>query len=184
VTGTSARECLSDVRRFVQQLAAGKPDGFIICDIGAGQGTYWEVLHDIPGVAMEAIEVWEPSIKQFHLDEKYAFVTLGDIRTLGSLHFAGTDMFIAGDVLEHMEVQEAVDVFMKAYNTGAWVVVSIPNSPYPQGAVDGNHYEEHLILDPMVELIPLLPQPEVRWDYPVTNCLIFKRREEEGNAKE
>jgi 2-polyprenyl-3-methyl-5-hydroxy-6-metoxy-1,4-benzoquinol methylase len=177
MTGTSAAENLTDLKGFVYLLAQGKPDGFIIMDIGAGQGLYYNVLHDIPGVQMEAIEVWEPSVEAFKLREKYAFVWSIDVRNLPDMAYAQTDMVIMGDVLEHLPVEDAVKVFMQAYNSGAWVVVSVPNSHYPQGAIDGNHYEEHLILDPPKELIPHLPTAEVFWDYPVTNTYIYKNRE-------
>lgn len=178
MTGTSARENLADVLKYVESLLTQAPpppevDKLIVMDIGAGQGTYAEALAPIRDrLVLEAVEVWEPSLE--HLREIYDNVWPLDIRANPVL-FSGADVVIFGDVLEHMTVHEAHLVWARARNVGAAIIVSVPNSPYPQGAIDGNHYEEHKILDPVTELIADLPVPDDTWEYPITNTYIWHK---------
>lgn len=174
MTGTSARENLADVRAFVEGLIepGHRP---LVLDVGAGSGTYADALFGLP-VIMEAVEAWPPAVERLKADRRYAIVYDNDIReAAGPALFRGVDVVIFGDVLEHMTTHQAHVVWDRAYQAGAYVIVSVPNSPYPQGAIDGNHLEEHLILDPVRELIAFLPEPQQVWEYPVTNTYIWKR---------
>lgn len=183
MTGTSARENLADVCKYVSAMLPERPplpevDKLVVIDVGAGQGTYAEALAPIRDqIMLEAIECWGPSITKFDLVHKYDNVWQVDARTSMPI-FNGADVVIFGDVLEHMTVHEAHLVWDRAYRANASVIVSVPNKPYPQGAIDGNHYEEHIILDPVNELIKDLPVPDDTWEYPITNTYVWNRKEE------
>lgn len=184
MTGTSARENLVDVREYVELLVKqreerGAEDSLEIVDVGAGQGTYADALWGIEGIRLLAVESWMPSAERLRSDYRYAGVITSDIRSRPCLNmlqnFTEDFVVVFGDVLEHMTIHEAHVVWDAAWRSGAHVIVSVPNSPYPQGAIDGNHLEEHIILDPIPELIEHLPQPQWRYDYPVTSTFIWKK---------
>lgn len=175
-SGNSARENLLDVRNWVQELAQANSSHLHVLDVGAGMGAYYDALQHVQGIQrFDAVEVWEPSIITYNLPEKYDMVYANDVRKMSPLLWAEWDLVIFGDVLEHLSVEEAIEVFNRAYNGSQYVLVSVPNSPYPQGALEGNHAEEHLILDPLRELMPHLPEPMEVWHYPVTDTLIYSK---------
>jgi hypothetical protein len=60
-------------------------------------------------------------------------------------HLFHRDLVIAGDVLEHMPRQDAVDLLHRIHDAGAWhILVSVPIVDSQQGEVDGNPNEAHL----------------------------------------
>lgn len=176
-SGTSAKENLVAFRSFVEQAlcqpGALRPSPLIL-DVGAGQGAYADALAGL-SVVIEAVEAWEPTIKRFGLEEKYSFVYHTDVRDLKRSAFMATDLVIFGDVLEHLPLHDAHVIWDLAYSAEGYVLASVPNSPYPQGAIEGNHFEEHLILDPVRDLIEHLPEPIDVWEYPVTSTFIWKK---------
>lgn len=183
MSGTSARENLQDVQNYVNDLIQKKrsADGEwsnwtpIIIDVGAGSGTYADALFDT-GAILEAVESWPPTVAALLADPRYRYVYEGTIQECGGRGlYQGATVGIFGDVLEHLTIHDAHVVFAEARRWLDHIIVSVPNSPYPQGAIDGNHLEEHLILDPVKELIPFLPEYQERWDYPVTSTFIWKR---------
>lgn len=184
-SGTSARENLADVREYVElltkQIKATGTDvpGVFVLDVGAGQGTYADALHGIEDLCLIAMETWKPSVERLRAGHRYDSVIECDVRTERGLNLLRgqdeTAVIIFGDVLEHMTAHEAHVVWDAAYSSGAHVIVSVPNKPYPQGAIDGNHLEEHIILDPIPELIDHLPPYTTRWDYVVTSTFVWKK---------
>ena len=68
------------------------------------------------------------------------------------------DVTIAGDVLEHMSKEDAVDVVGKILNVSTYLFISIPIIHYPQDEVNGNPYEAHVkddwSHDEMMETFP------------------------------
>ena len=109
-----------------------------VLDVGAGSGTYRELLNF--GTHWTALEIWEPYVHQYKLAQKYDEVILADAR---SFEFANKyDLCILGDVLEHMTEDEAKTVLSRARKACQTVIVSIPLGHYPQGEYEGNPYEE------------------------------------------
>jgi hypothetical protein len=53
------------------------------------------------------------------------------------------DMVVLGDVLEHMDVQDACRLVDEVLWRRLPAIVSLPIITWPQGAIDGNPYEEH-----------------------------------------
>jgi len=125
--------------RFPDPLAA-----ITVLDIGAGAGTNVEFYRPwFPNSQWIAVEVWEPYVTRFSLADRYSQVLVDDVRQLTGLPRA--DVVLLGDVLEHMSVDEAGEVWRKATAAApdGLVLASIPLGEYPQGAVHGNPYEEH-----------------------------------------
>jgi hypothetical protein len=116
-----------------------------ILDIGAGNGMYARLLRDrgLPeGSRLTALEVYEPYVKQFELEEVYDRVIVADARTR---RLPSVDVVILGDVVEHLEHDDAQKVWDKARKAAKKAVfASIPLGEFPQGAVNGNEAERHL----------------------------------------
>lgn len=113
-----------------------------VLDIGAGSGTY-KKLADRVGALQKAkwtaLEVWEPYIERFKLNDLYDEVILQDARQYLNTNY---EMVICGDVLEHMTKDEAFTILDRYKNS--YRLVSVPTVHYPQGEHEGNPYEKHV----------------------------------------
>ena len=109
-----------------------------ILDVGAGEGTYWNYLGDY-FENIEAVEIFKPNIDNYKLEEKYKKVYNTDIR---GFEYDYYDLIIFGDVIEHLEVNEALEVLNYAYNRCDDLIVAVPYLN-PQGIEEGNIYEIH-----------------------------------------
>lgn len=114
-----------------------------ILDVGAGSGTYVDIIRENLGydVHVDAVEVWEPYIKDFNLEKKYHTVWNQDIREFDQFSY---DLVIFGDILEHMAESDAVDLWNKVSKNAKYAIISIPIIHYHQGAEFGNPYEVHV----------------------------------------
>jgi hypothetical protein len=110
-------------------------------DVGAGGGSWLDAMRPwFPYARWTAVEVWEPYVAKFDLLSRYHAVLVGDVREV-ALPFA--DVTLLGDVLEHMSVGEAVEVWERARAQSRLVIASVPLGEHPQGHVHGNAYETH-----------------------------------------
>ena len=109
-----------------------------ILDVGAGCGTYYEYLHDY-FKNIDAVEVFRPNIEMYDLKSKYRNVYFSDIR---DLEYSNYDIIIFGDILEHLEVNEAQKVLNYALERCKEVIVAVPYM-YEQGPIKDNIYEIH-----------------------------------------
>lgn len=114
-----------------------------VLDVGAGSGYYWDLLGPIlPKAHWTAIEVWAPYVSYFGLKEKYDRIFIVNARHWSpERHY---DLVLMGDVLEHMEPEDAQDLVQRMLPTCSLLVISIPIIPMPQGMVFGNPYERHI----------------------------------------
>lgn len=111
-------------------------------DVGAGAGTYAHVFaQHFPHVERFAVEAWAPYIQEFALNNMYTEVFNHDIRDHENFNY---DIVIFGDVLEHMTKEEALAVWDKVSKNAKYALISIPIVHYPQDAVNGNPFEEHV----------------------------------------
>ena len=111
-----------------------------ILDVGAGEGTYANLLKDVD-VEINALEVWLPYIGKYDLLSKYKSVQIADARQWTNWNY---DLIIFGDILEHMTKDEAVAIWKQASQEAKYAIISIPIIHYPQGHEHGNPYEEHI----------------------------------------
>lgn len=110
-----------------------------ILDVGAGSGTYYNYLGDY-FKSMDAVEVFEPNIKEFDLENKYRKVFNVDIK---DFEYGYYDIIIFGDILEHLNVEDAQKVLEYALDRCEELVVAVPYL-YEQGICHDNVYEIHL----------------------------------------
>lgn len=121
-----------------------------VTDVGPGEGTYAKLFRpEHAGIWWTAIEVHGLYIKRFRLKstktrKMYDEIHVEDARKSDE-HLFYRDLVIFGDVLEHVERDDAVALLQKAVAAGAWnILVSLPIVEAPQGEVDGNPHEAHV----------------------------------------
>ena len=110
-----------------------------ILDVGAGCGTYWNLLHN-DFKYIDAVEIFKKNIINYNLKHKYHRVYNTDIRCF---NFNNYDVIIFGDILEHLTVEEARKVLDYAIKHCKELIVAVPYE-LEQDEVDGNIYEKHL----------------------------------------
>lgn len=116
-----------------------------IVDVGPGAGAWRDYLGSrrrYGAASWTGIEIWEPYVARFALDYRYGTLIIADVRHVDPLPDA--DLYIFGDVLEHMPADDAVAVWDRARAHARWLVINMPVLDYPQGEMDGNPYEAHL----------------------------------------
>lgn len=109
-----------------------------ILDVGAGEGTYYNYLKDY-FKNIDAVEVFEPNIEKYELEEKYKKVYNVDIKNFEYDYY---DIIIFGDVIEHLEVEEAQKVLEYALERSKEIIVAVPYLN-KQGIEEDNVYEIH-----------------------------------------
>lgn len=119
-----------------------------ILDVGAGEGTYWKLLKDYYRT-IDAVEVFKPNIDNFKLKEKYHKVYNIDIK---AFKYDFYDIIIFGDIIEHLEPNEAVEVLKYAYTHCKEMIVAVPYQ-LEQGIAEDNVYEIHKQADLTPELV-------------------------------
>jgi len=116
----------------------------IIIDVGAGAGTYANLLKPYVQSRFIGVEIFKDYIETYKLKELYDEVWLEDIRKYNSLQ---ADLIIFGDVLEHMTKEEAISVWKVASQGCKYGIISVPIIHYPQGEWFGNVHETHIVDD-------------------------------------
>jgi len=111
-----------------------------ILDIGAGAGSYYDMLSAEGYHNLDCVEAFENYIIDYKLRDKYKKVILGDVTKL-DIDFDQYDLIILGDVLEHIQLEDAKILLSKIKRSN--VIIGAPfNSP--QGIYFDNTYEIHL----------------------------------------
>lgn len=118
-----------------------------ILDVGAGSGTYYELLHD-KFKLIDAVEIYYPNIIDYELLKKYRSVAYANIV---DLKYPNYDLIIFGDVLEHLKVEEAQKVLTYAANKCVNMIVAVPYKWSQEG--NENEYERHIQDDLTHELV-------------------------------
>jgi SAM-dependent methyltransferase len=119
-----------------------------ILDVGAGAGTYANLLKQIGFSNIDCVEVFDNYIKDYSLSSKYKNVIVGDVTEL-DIDFSQYDLIIFGDVLEHIEKSKAIKLLSKIKNIPCIICVPFKSI---QGEHFGNPYEKHLQSDLTLEL--------------------------------
>lgn len=127
------------LRRFKKEIE--------ILDVGCGCGTYRDLLKEYENI--DGVEVFKPNIEKYSLERKYRHIYNKDIRNFKYNYY---DLVIFGDILEHLEVEEAQEVLNYALEHSLNVLVAVPYL-YEQGEVEGNVYEIHKQADLTPEIV-------------------------------
>lgn len=109
-------------------------------DFGAGDGYYGYYIKSYinPKAKLIAVEIWKPDRKR--LKENYDEVIIGDIM---KVEFPEAECAIFGDILEHLEKEEALTIIKKASNFYKHIIVKIPADYRKQGQSKGNPFQIH-----------------------------------------
>ena len=94
----------NEIREFITSNFPDKTSTKIL-DVGVGAGKFRQLLYDY--VLLDGVEVWEPNIKKYYLRSRYNRVFAYRIQLLRKDYLQSYDLVIFGDVLEHMNVEEA-----------------------------------------------------------------------------
>ena len=117
-----------------------------ILDMGAFEGTWHNLLPEYKN--MDAVEIFEPSVKELREWNIYRNVYLADARTF---EYDWYDLVIFGDIVEHMTVEEAQKMLEYAKPRCRDMIVAVPFL-YPQGIWGDNPYQIHIQDDLTPEL--------------------------------
>lgn len=128
-----------------------------ILDVGAGEGTYCNLLNDYFYYKnMDAVEAFLPNIITYGLARKYNGVYNVDIK---DFKYDFYNIIIFGDIIEHLTVEEAQEVLKYAYDRCDEMIVAVPYE-MEQGICEDNVYEIHkqpdLTPENMLERYPML----------------------------
>ena len=129
-----------------------------VLDVGAGEGTYYKYLGDY-FENMEAVEVFKPNIDKYGLRNMYKAVWNCDIK---DFEYSFYDIIIFGDVIEHLDVNDAQKVLKYAYDRCKEMIIAIPYE-LEQGICENNEYEIHKQPDLTVKIM--------KERYPYLRCL-------------
>ena len=147
-----------------------------ILDVGCGSGTYYDLLHDYFS-DIDGVEIFRPNIENYGLENKYRYIYNKDIK---ELEYENYDIIIFGDILEHLEVEEAQKVLKYALERCKEVIVAVPYM-YKQGIEYDNVYEIHK-QDDLTPVNVLERYPELELLYGNTEYGYYIRRK--GEDKE
>jgi predicted TPR repeat methyltransferase len=119
-----------------------------ILDIGLGEGTYINLIKEKNNICVNAswygVEAWQPYIEKYNLKNRYDYVYNDDIRKFSFSQLPKLDVTIAGDVLEHMSKEEAIEIVEQVLDISKTLIISIPIVHMPQDEVEGNPFEVHV----------------------------------------
>jgi 2-polyprenyl-3-methyl-5-hydroxy-6-metoxy-1,4-benzoquinol methylase len=119
-----------------------------VVDIGPGSGTYIKLIREDARCCVDAtwigVEIWKPYIEEFNLGQRYTQVLNQDVR-LVDWAALNPDVVIAGDVLEHMTKQDAIELVDQILAVSKTLIVSIPIRYMPQDEhAYANPHEAHI----------------------------------------
>lgn len=149
---TSYKYFKKNVKNYLQSKFT---DNATVLDVGAGCGTYYNLLHDYFKV-INAVEVFKPNIDNYELEKKYNAVFNADIKDFEYGFYA---IIIFGDIIEHLTVEEAQKVLKYAFDRCDEMIVAVPYE-MEQGICEDNVYEIHkqpdLTPENVLERYPML----------------------------
>ncbi len=131
------------IKERVTALADSAPVS--VLDVGPGVGTYAKLLAGPQVSHLTGLEIFEPYVDTYRLRQYYDEIIIGDAR---QVDLPPADVVILGDVAEHMTEAEALDLWNRSAAAARRAVyLSIPIVHYPQGEIEGNEHEHHVVDD-------------------------------------
>lgn len=138
-----------------------------ILDVGACDGNIRRHLSEYNN--MDAVEIWTPSAEAIKPMYREVFN-----ENMVGLKLKKYDLIIMGDFIEHLSVEDAQKVIKYAKTRCTDMIIAVPFL-YPQGAMYGNPYEEHLQPDLTKEVFDeRYPGFEVLFDTQRNYCYYHK----------
>ena len=131
--GMSTSEGKQEIKKF---LTPTLHPGAKILDVGAGGGTYYHLLGK--QYNWSAVEIWHDTA--MYLSKFYNTVFEGSITDFW--YHDEYDLVIFGDVIEHLEVEDAQECIARAKQHAKAILIALPYDN-PQGAIYGNEAEIH-----------------------------------------
>lgn len=132
--GTSWLKGKKEIKIFLKQQLFPNAK---VCDVGPGCGTYYYLLGD--GYNWTGVEIWHYAAK--YLEDKYNHIYESDIRDFE--YPEDYDLIIFGDIIEHLNVEDAQKCIEKARAHSNAIMVAVPYE-LPQKEIYGNKAEVHL----------------------------------------
>jgi predicted TPR repeat methyltransferase len=118
-----------------------RPGELNVLDIGAGMGKWSKLLRQYCK-SIEGVEVHKPYIDKFNLESLYDKLHNENIVTFELKNY---DVAILGDVLEHIEYDQAIQLIENLKKNVKFIFLTIPITVCIQeGSVYGNSYETHV----------------------------------------
>ena len=94
----------NEIREFITSNFPNRTATKIL-DVGVGAGKFRQLLYDY--VLLDGVEAWQSTIDQYYLRSRYNRLFAYRIQLLRKDYLQSYDLVIFGDVLEHMNVEEA-----------------------------------------------------------------------------
>lgn len=139
MAGVSDMENKHEIRKW---LLENRSEFKRVLDVGAGVGTY-ALMGRFPEQYWAAIEVFEPYVEMFNLQNKYDSVFVVDIRECNLSD--DYNLIIAADMLEHMKKDEAKTVVAHLLQHTQQLLICVPVEHNDQHAgAEGNDFETHI----------------------------------------
>jgi len=115
----------------------------LVLDVGAGAGKGATVFGPPLSREVHGLEIFRKYIDEFDLRTKYAEVFCGNIMDWSPCQLSKYDLLVAGDVLEHLTIDDARKLIRNCQLSGCSMIVQVPFL-YEQGPENGNEYERHI----------------------------------------
>ena len=132
------------------------PEPKTILDVGPGRGQWYDLLKPwYPDAIFFGVEIFEPYVRRYGLDDKYDFIWIDDVRTFARDIDELFDLVIFGDVIEHMTRTDAIYCVNRLCSSRA--LISIPIGECPQDPTEENPYEAHLATWETEEVLATFP---------------------------
>ena len=132
------------------------PEPKTILDVGPGRGQWYDLLKPwYPDAIFFGVEIFEPYVRRYGLDDKYDFIWIDDVRTFARDIDKLFDLVIFGDVIEHMTRTDAIYCVNRLCSSRA--LISIPIGECPQDPTEENPYEAHLATWETEEVLATFP---------------------------
>ncbi len=130
---------------FLRHFA--KPLGFkTFLDIGCGAGLYGKIIREVYNeqkIDLVGVEIFEEYVTRFNLASIYDRLCVEDIKLIcRSGGVTPRDLIIAGDVLEHLTKEEAIEVVNSLRSKCRFLWAALPlrmGRPWSVGYNQGEH---------------------------------------------
>lgn len=112
-----------------------------VLDVGAGSGKYYDYLNQYFVEKFDALEIYKPNIIIYEFKKKYHKVFNMDILDFNS--WEQYDLYIFGDIIQHLSIQNAQYVLQNVINFNKRAVIQVPYM-LKQDMHHGNIHQIHL----------------------------------------